>query len=579
MRAFPLSSPLPWTDKSLYDWFTSAIKGVRHRTDIPYSYCCDPAGIINIQASNLAILQSNSADTLATYMALLVHEARHNEGLPHTCGTRDQTLNELGAWGVQFHLYERMAFGAGDFLWPKDQAIGNYRSFFWNGAQMVVGSDICDLGALVTGSPRKVDFGTRAVGSSPPARTVVLSEVKGGGARVGAIGISGTNAADFSLGTGAAACEGKQVSESCSFPVSFRPSASGLRTATLRVAATATAPAITVDLAGTGGREACGFTLSPVNARFAASSGSGSFDVRGTEGCTWTAASSTNWLIPGTPTSGSGSGKLTYTVQPNTTGAPRQATITAGGATFAVSQNAAPAGPRFAATGVVNAASYAAGITPGGLATIYGTGIVTVDGVVSFSGVPIPRQLAASVVEVDGAQMPITAVARANGAEQINFQAPYSLAGRTTASLAVIANGVRSPAVEVPVYQAQPGLFTMDGSSGAILHGGDYSLVTRANPAAGDEWVVVYLTGLGTVTNQPGEGEPAPGAEPLARTRVLPVVTMGGIRAELIYSGLAPAYVGLYQLNVKVPQGVHGAVSIDVTAAGVISRAAVMWVR
>ena len=36
--------------------------------------------------------------------ALFVHEARHNNGKPHTCGANDQTLDELGAWGAQYYL-------------------------------------------------------------------------------------------------------------------------------------------------------------------------------------------------------------------------------------------------------------------------------------------------------------------------------------------------------------------------------------------------------------------------------------------------------------------------------------------
>jgi uncharacterized protein (TIGR03437 family) len=32
-----------------------------------------------------------------------------------------------------------------------------------------------------------------------------------------------------------------------------------------------------------------------------------------------------------------------------------------------------------------------------------------------------------------------------------------------------------------------------------------------------------------------------------------PVVTIGGKNAEVLFSGLAPCYVGLWQLNIRVP--------------------------
>jgi uncharacterized protein (TIGR03437 family) len=33
----------------------------------------------------------------------------------------------------------------------------------------------------------------------------------------------------------------------------------------------------------------------------------------------------------------------------------------------------------------------------------------------------------------------------------------------------------------------------------------------------------------------------------------MPLVTVGGVNASVSFSGLAPGYVGLYQVNVQVP--------------------------
>jgi len=83
----------------------SSIRGIRVRGDIGTSFCCDPAGTINIQAQNIAALQFPSDFRwVGTLMVLFVHETRHNNGFPHTCGANDNTIGELGAWGVQYYV-------------------------------------------------------------------------------------------------------------------------------------------------------------------------------------------------------------------------------------------------------------------------------------------------------------------------------------------------------------------------------------------------------------------------------------------------------------------------------------------
>jgi hypothetical protein len=131
MREITFDAPLPWTSDSLYGWFVSSIRGIRIRGDRGTSFCCDPGGIINIQAQNLAaLLYPSDFQYVGTLMVLFVHEARHNNGFPHTCfvdlgtgprsdtrisrsqeefagvvpGSNDDTIAQLGAWGVQYYL-------------------------------------------------------------------------------------------------------------------------------------------------------------------------------------------------------------------------------------------------------------------------------------------------------------------------------------------------------------------------------------------------------------------------------------------------------------------------------------------
>lgn len=116
MRQLEFDAPLPWTDLSLYDWFVGAVSGLRFREDIENSFCCDPAGVINIATIGKVMTQTDRwiqpglNSGLADTLGLFIHEGRHADGLPHTCaGTEDATLEELGAWGVQHYLFAWLA--------------------------------------------------------------------------------------------------------------------------------------------------------------------------------------------------------------------------------------------------------------------------------------------------------------------------------------------------------------------------------------------------------------------------------------------------------------------------------------
>jgi uncharacterized protein (TIGR03437 family) len=210
-------------------------------------------------------------------------------------------------------------------------------------------------------------------------------------------------------------------------------------------------------------------------------------------------------------------------------------------------------GPALTAAGVVNAASFAAGISPGSLATMFGTGITSFGGVVAPSGFPLPTELAGTNVTINGIAAPLIGIASTGGQEQINIQVPYQLAGQTTATVVVTLNGQAGSPVQVPIVPAQPEMFAISQGPGRSL--------------------TIYATGLGMVSNPPTLGTAAL-AEPLSRVESQVEVRMSGASVPVSFAGLAPGFAGLYQINAQAPDTIAaGDVEITVTVGGATSRA------
>jgi uncharacterized protein (TIGR03437 family) len=150
---------------------------------------------------------------------------------------------------------------------------------------------------------------------------------------------------------------------------------------------------------------------------------------------------------------------------------------------------------------------------------------------------------------------PVLSVANRNGQEQINFQTPFELEGRSTADVVVSRNGRPSAPVSVPVLDVQPAVYTTDGTAAVAVHNADYTLATRDRPLVPGEFAFVYAAGLGRVTNRSTTGAASPISATVADVRV----TLGGQPCEVQYAGLAPGLVGVYQVNFRVPPGATAA--------------------
>jgi uncharacterized protein (TIGR03437 family) len=205
--------------------------------------------------------------------------------------------------------------------------------------------------------------------------------------------------------------------------------------------------------------------------------------------------------------------------------------------------------PNFTANGVVNAASFSGPIAPGGLLSIFGTELAAAEAATSL---PLPTFLGDVCVTANDVALPLLATSPT----QINAQMPPELAaGRVTLTVRSPSRGTVSQNIVVTSVAAAPGIFTVDLNgrrTAALFHADSFRLVTPGDPASRDEDLVLYATGLGAVTPTVAAGQPARGT-PLSLVPQNVAVTIGGRPQIVSFAGLAPGFVGLYQINIRVP--------------------------
>ena len=210
--------------------------------------------------------------------------------------------------------------------------------------------------------------------------------------------------------------------------------------------------------------------------------------------------------------------------------------------------------PRAVGNGVaVNAASFEPGLSPGELATVVGTDLTSVSGTVVASSLPLPTRLAGVTVLISGVPAPLYSISFANGQDQISFQVPWGIpTGPQAAQVQVFDGDLQTTSFMTDCFTSDPGIFVYQGLYAVAVHGSDGTLIGPNSPAAPGEVVVLYTTGLGPLDTSLGDGAPGP-SDPPARTIDPFQVLVDGEDSPVFFSGLAPQFVGLYQVNFRVP--------------------------
>jgi virginiamycin B lyase len=243
--------------------------------------------------------------------------------------------------------------------------------------------------------------------------------------------------------------------------------------------------------------------------------------------------------------------------------------------------------PVVPSAGVTDGAGFSAKISGGGIGSIFGTGLSSATA--AATSVPLPTTLGGVTVMMSGTPVPLFFVSPL----QINFQVPWQLLSLTTASLTVITNGGTSPTITVNLSVAGPGIFTVNttnsATQGAIQIANTTIFVApvgaipgaTSRPAITGDVLTIFCSGLGAVTNTPASGAVAGSGTSLSNVQAGVSVTIGGQTAPVLFAGLAPGFVGLYQVNVTVPAGVASgnAVPVIVSTASLTSNTATIAVQ
>ena len=223
------------------------------------------------------------------------------------------------------------------------------------------------------------------------------------------------------------------------------------------------------------------------------------------------------------------------------------------------------AAPEITPGGVVSAADFVSAPSGGGLFSVFGKNFGYRS--IAASSLPLDRLVEGLSLTINGVATPIVFASPT----QINAQIPWMVSGAAT--IQVNFGGVESVPVNFQAPQSSPAAFVTPERR-AIVVNQSGTINSPALPAPRGSVLVFYATGLGPVSSRPADGA-ASGRSPLSATTLPTVVRFGNSPGTVLFSGLTPDFVGLWQVNVLVPPNapIGADVLSEIQVGGTLSRA------
>ena len=227
--------------------------------------------------------------------------------------------------------------------------------------------------------------------------------------------------------------------------------------------------------------------------------------------------------------------------------------------TFSVqNQTAAPNAPRQV-------------VAPGSLVAIYGNNLANVAS--AASAIPLSPSLGGLSVTFNGVAAPIVGIAPGvkvgtQTLDQINAIVPWEVTPGVV-PVVITRGAVSSPAMNIQVAATSPGIFYIATDNSGVNRplvynnsdntfaypAGSFGTSLNTRPASiSKDAIVVWCTGLGTVTVTPTDGAPATNAAGQfveSDTTAKPVVLVGNRQATVTFAGLTQ-YPSIYQINITL---------------------------
>jgi uncharacterized protein (TIGR03437 family) len=211
------------------------------------------------------------------------------------------------------------------------------------------------------------------------------------------------------------------------------------------------------------------------------------------------------------------------------------------------SSASAQALPALLPNGVVEGAGFSPQrpLAPGSIVSIFGSQLTSGDN--AASSLPLPRSLGGVSVRIGASDAPLFFA----GPGQINAQVPFNARPGDTVNVLVNSGGRYAAPQNYLIAPNQPGIFQSAGVVAAL--DSQYRNITAENPARIGDTIQIFATGLGLVDATVASGEAAPSFSTVTN----PVTAeVGGVPVPVVYQGLAPGFVGLYQVNVQLTSSV-----------------------
>lgn len=213
--------------------------------------------------------------------------------------------------------------------------------------------------------------------------------------------------------------------------------------------------------------------------------------------------------------------------------------------------------------GLVNNATFEAGdlVGQGAIVAIFGEQFTTGEPTVA-SSLPLGNELGGVQVFVNNQPAPVYYASY----NQINFQVPYD-AATGDAVVRIERGGQRGNQISTRIVRGAPRLLRLGIANYGIAVNTDQSLPipatpnVNARPARPGDTLVFYAIGLGPTDQNVASGAASP-SSPLARLPGTQRVIFGfagpfghdAVETTPLFVGLTPGFVGLFQVNVTVPE-------------------------